>query len=93
MAVLRIKTTSGHFFANWGSDGHFEVLNRSKSQLIQKLWHITGSGFQTRLAPQNDRLNLSFVKDIHVVGEKMTSTPVVLKRPFSVRKFWEPPSS
>ena len=26
----------------------------------------------TRLAPQNDRLNLSFVKDIHVVGEKMT---------------------
>ena len=22
-------------------------------------------------APQNDRLNLNFVKDIHVVGEKM----------------------
>ena len=27
---------------------------------------------QTRLAPQNERLNLSFVKDIHVVGKKMT---------------------
>ena len=24
---------------NWRSDGHFEVLNRSKSQLVQKLWH------------------------------------------------------
>ena len=23
---------------NWGSDGHFEVLNRSKPWLIQKLW-------------------------------------------------------
>ena len=29
-------------------------------------------GIQTYLAPQNDCLNLSFVKDIHVVGEKMT---------------------
>ena len=27
---------------------------------------------QTRLAPQNDRQHLSFVKDINVVGEKMT---------------------
>jgi phosphoribosylaminoimidazole carboxylase (NCAIR synthetase) len=26
---------------------------------------------QTCSAPQNDRLNLSFVKDIHVVGKKM----------------------
>ena len=25
---------------------------------------------QTHLAPQNDHMNLSFVKDIHVVGEK-----------------------
>ena len=25
---------------------------------------------QTRLAPQNNRLNVSFVKDIHLVGEK-----------------------
>ena len=23
---------------NWGSDGHFEVLNRSESWFIQKLW-------------------------------------------------------
>ena len=27
---------------------------------------------QTHLAPHNDHLNLSFVKDIHVVGKKMT---------------------
>ena len=26
---------------------------------------------QTHQAPQNDRLNLSFLKDFHVVGEKM----------------------
>jgi hypothetical protein len=26
---------------------------------------------QTRSAPQNDRLNLSFVKDLHLVFEKM----------------------
>ena len=24
---------------NWGSDGHFEVLNRSYLWLVQKLWH------------------------------------------------------
>ena len=24
---------------NWGSDGHFEVLNRCEPQLLQKLWH------------------------------------------------------
>ena len=27
---------------------------------------------ETHLAPQNDRLNLSFVKDIHVDSQKMT---------------------
>ena len=27
-----------HLSQNWGSDGHFEVLNRSKSWLVQKLW-------------------------------------------------------
>ena len=26
---------------NWDSDSHFEVLNWSKSQLVQKLWHKT----------------------------------------------------
>ena len=48
-------------------------------------------GIKTCLAPQNDRLNLSFVKDIHVVGKKWPE--VVLKRPFSIRKFWESPGS
>ena len=24
---------------NWGSDGHFEVLNRSSLWLVEKLWH------------------------------------------------------
>ena len=27
---------------------------------------------QTHLAPKNDRLNLSFLKNIYVVGQKMT---------------------
>ena len=27
--------------------------------------------FKTCSTPQNDRLNFSFVKDIHIVGEKM----------------------
>ena len=30
-----------HFSQNWGSDGHFEVLNGSKFWLVQKLWHKT----------------------------------------------------
>ena len=49
---------------------------------------------QTRLAPQiqNDRLNLSFMKEIDVVDKKK-GPEVVLKRPFSIRKFWESPSS
>ena len=29
---------------------------------------------QTGSAPQNDRLNFIFVKDIHVVGKKMTKS-------------------
>ena len=29
----------GHPSQNWGSDGHFEVLNWSKFWLVQKLWH------------------------------------------------------
>ena len=41
---------------------------------------------QTCLAPQNDLLNLSFVKDIHVVVEKRPE--MVLKRPFIILKFW-----
>ena len=30
-----------HFSQNWGSDGHFEVLNWSEFWLVQKLWHKT----------------------------------------------------
>ena len=30
-----------HLSQNWGSDGHFEVLNWSKFWLVQKLWHKT----------------------------------------------------
>ena len=41
--------------------------------------------FLTGLAPQNDRLNLSFVKDFHVVGTKMTRNG--RKRPFMRCKF------
>ena len=28
-----------HLSQNWDSDGHFEVLNRSKIWLVQRLWH------------------------------------------------------
>ena len=30
-----------HLLQNWGSDGHFEVLNRSYLRLVQELWHKT----------------------------------------------------
>ena len=30
-----------HLSQNWGSDNHFEVLNRSIFCLLQKLWHKT----------------------------------------------------
>ena len=30
-----------HLSQNWGSDGHFEVLNRSYLSLVQKLLHKT----------------------------------------------------
>ena len=30
-----------HLSQNWGSDGHFEVLNRSYLWLVEKLWHKT----------------------------------------------------
>jgi hypothetical protein len=44
----RVTTISGHFFChlyvhlsqNWGSDGHFEVLNRSKPQLYRIALHL-----------------------------------------------------
>ena len=28
-----------HLSQNWGSEGQFEMPNRSKSQFVQKLWH------------------------------------------------------
>ena len=46
---------------------------------------------QNRSAPQNDRLNLSFVKDFHLVGEKWQE--IVGKRPFISSKFWATVSS
>ena len=30
---------------NWGSVGHFDVLNKSESQLVQKLWHPIQKGW------------------------------------------------
>ena len=32
---------------------------------------------QTRLAPRNDRLNFSFLKDIHVVCEQMARSGLI----------------
>ena len=48
ICVFHYSIISGHFSPNCmfifrktevqNSDGHFEVLNQSKSQLVQKLW-------------------------------------------------------
>ena len=41
----------------------------------KKVFHVVAFDLiriQTGLAPQNEHQNLSFVKDIHVVGKKMT---------------------
>ena len=50
---------------------------------------IEPNRIQTRLATQNDRLNL--LKDIHLVDTKKRPE-VVLKWQFSIRKFWGFPS-
>ena len=52
---------------------------------------------QTCSSPQNDRLNLSFVKDIKVIGKKPTRYGhkmdfCQLQRSFMSRKFDAPPS-
>ena len=39
---------------------------------IEKKTRIDSIGIQTHLAPQNDHQHLSFVKDIYVVGQKVT---------------------
>ena len=45
---------------------------------------------QTCSAPQNDRLNFSFVKDIYIDGGKVAEkwVEVVVKLQFICRKFW-----
>ena len=52
------------FFQNW------------KTQLSKNIWiYIIAFNpieIQTQQAPQNDRRNLSFVKDTNVVGNRMT---------------------
>ena len=44
MAILRpylaiFSPTIIYLSQNWDSDSYFEVLNESKSLLVQKLWH------------------------------------------------------
>ena len=46
---------------------------------------------QTPSASQNDRLNLSFVKDTMYMAEKWLE--MVVKLQFSCLKFWRPPST
>ena len=51
---------------------------------------------QTFSAPQNDRLNLSFEKDIKIVDKKPATNhmlQMVIKRTFVSRKFWTTGSS
>ena len=56
---------------------------------IFAFWGITFelNMIQAYSAPQNDRWNLSFVKDIHLIGKKKRLERVV-KQPFISRKFW-----
>ena len=52
---------------NWCSDGHFKVLNRSKSQLVQKLWHKT----QMRRLLIDYDISSSFLKSLWFFYEKV----------------------
>ena len=63
-------------------NGRFKTTSGNVFGNYMNIFHKTK--VQTCSVPQNDRLNLSFVKDIYVVANK--------KRPFIVRKFWETPS-
>ena len=47
---------------------------RMETEIVFVFWVIIfePNKIYTYLAPQNDRLNHSFVKDIHAVGKKMT---------------------
>ena len=53
----------------------FFLQNRTKTKMEKIAFCVITFDpikIQTHSAPQNDRLNFSFVKDTHVVGEKMT---------------------
>ena len=53
----------------------FFVQNRSKMKMEKIAFCVITFEqikMQTNSAPQNDRLNFSFVKDIHVVGQQIT---------------------
>ena len=54
---------------------NFFLQNRTKTKMEKIAFCVITFDpikIQTHSAPQNDCLNLSFVKDIHVVGKKMT---------------------
>ena len=71
------------------------VQNRTKTKMEKITFCVITFEpikIQTRSAPQNDSLNFSFVKDIHVVGEKMTRIGHKMDI-WASRKFWESPST
>ena len=51
-------------------NGHFKTTSGNFFGNYMNIFHKTK--VQTCSLPQNDRLNLSFVKDIYVVAKKMT---------------------
>ena len=55
---------SGFFFQNWKT--------QFSNQIVIYVIAFDPINIQTCLAPQNDHQNLSFVKDNHVLGQKMT---------------------
>ena len=60
----------------------FTKLQKTRNRNVCVLSHT----YQLRSAPQNDCLNLSFVKDIHVGAKKWQE--MVAKWPFISGKFW-----
>ena len=67
----------------WSKKGHLSVINfqdfffqnlkkMEKERIVFYVAAFDSIKIQTPLASQNDRHNLSFLKDIYVVGEKMT---------------------
>ena len=80
-----------HLSQNWGSDSHLGCL-----KLVQTYWQkmqnaknkMQKTQMRIHLAPQNDQLNLSFVKDECIVGKKIWSEMVV-KWPFMIQFHFE----